>query len=332
LKHVQTCGLGMRAPCTTAWQNAIYAKSPGKSPPGIGIALRPVRIRFRIPSEWETSLNLRQLVEIATLISAHSPNLIKSTGRLPEDALQRYFSCSHARARAWMTIIDAYPRAVQKASNEHRQRVWDATEPMIVDVLSTELITRLWGAVLIAKDRAAGRFDAEPVARDALLVHLDARHKVLRLLVDGPFVTLEQTARLDRLRRRIERWTDLLLGHILRKQPLGDFAFDFERSLDFGEEQLRDGPGSQIQTVWELYLLCLRTGFPALPLPEGFAGALRLEIMRSILACFPGEMFHDEGPMKTARVGRLLTDAGLEGPPPKQTRPRSAVPTHHRIR
>lgn len=219
-----------------------------------------------------------------------------------------------------MTIIDAYPRAVVQVPAEERNSIWSATEPMVIDVLATELITRLWGAVLIAKDRAAGRFDAEPVARDVLLLHLEARQKVLRLLVDGPFVTLEQTARLDRLRRRIERWTDLLLGHILKQHPLGDFAFNFERALDFGEEQLQDRRASQIQTVWELYLLCLRTSFPADPLPESFAGALRLEIVRSILACFPAGMFHDEGPIKSVRVGQLLADVGLETTPPVLSR------------
>lgn len=227
-----------------------------------------------------------------------------------------------------MTIIDAYPRAVLQASHEQRQNVWQSTEPIIVDVLSTELLTRLWGAVLIAKDRAAGRFDAEPVARDVLLLHLDARQKVLRLLVDGPFVTLEQTARLDRLRRRIERWTDLLLGHILRKHPLGDFAFNFERALDFGEEQLQDRRGSQIQTIWELYLLCLRTSFPAEPLPEGFSGALRLEIMRAVLACFPPGMFFDEGPIKSTRIGQLLGEVGLEGPPPTLPKPSAKLTTN----
>ena len=134
-------------------------------------------------------------------------------------------------------------------------------------------------------------------------------------MVDGPYMTLERVVGLDRTRRRIERWSDLLAGHVIRRYGLADFAFEIDRALDFGEEQLANG-GACWESIWDLYFVCLRSNFPDVPLPEGIQADWRDQVFRSILQCLPGSLFIDDGCLKSVRLQRLMNAGTLpEGPP-----------------
>jgi hypothetical protein len=154
------------------------------------------------------------------------------------------------------------------------------------------------------------------VARRVMAGQRQAQQGVLRMLVDGPHLDRKRVAALDRLRRNVERWTDLLLGHLVRRYALPDFAYDLERALDFGEEQLRESWGPQRNSIWDLYFICLRSGFPGRRLPGGIQGIWREELLDSILGCFRLEMFESDGPLMSVRLKRLLNSGRLrEGPP-----------------
>jgi len=261
-------------------------------------------------------VNLRQIVELTGIISAHSFNLIEARGRIPRAALARYGEYSEARARLWSTALEELPRQVTRASPRERPLVWGRAEGMLIDVLAGGLVARVWGAVLTSCDRARRTIAAEKLARSALSRQLQAQCKVLELMVAGPHLTLDRAAGLDRLRRKIERWTDLWLGHLVGRFALTDFAFDLERALDFGQEQLGESWEPRRQNVWQLYFICLHSAFPGIPLPGGEHDALRNDLFRSILACFPRELFLDDGRLKSIRLQRLMNGASRpEGPP-----------------
>ena len=90
---------------------------------------------------------------------------------------------------------------------------------------------------------------------------MEARHRVLRLLVRSPDIETQGAMKLNHLRRRAERWIDMLVGHLL---PLGDvteFAIDAKRAADFAEDfdyQSRRKGGRQ---MWPLLQAALRTAF-----------------------------------------------------------------------
>jgi len=68
------------------------------------------------------------------------------------------------------------------------------------------------------------------VARSVLAGHLEARHRVLTLLVQGPGVATEAAVKLNHLVRRVERWADLLLGYLGNLGAVGEFAVDPDRA------------------------------------------------------------------------------------------------------
>jgi hypothetical protein len=264
-------------------------------------------------------LNLRQFVELVGIVSAHSPNLIESRRPLSRDPLERYGDFSQVRIRNWLSALDDLPREVAATPLTLRPFVWQRAEVTLVDIFAGGLAARVWGAVLTACSRARRDLPAEKIARSALAGQLRAQTGALQLLLEGPCLTGERRAGLDKLRRRIERWTDLFLGHLVGRYALGDFAYDLDRALDFGQEQLRESWGPRQNRIWDLYFLCLNSVFPDDKLPGGIQAEWREELLHSILGCFPPEMFVEEGPLKSVRLQRFLNTGTLrEGPPPPQ--------------
>lgn len=259
-------------------------------------------------------MNIRQMLDVTTLISAHSSNLIELGLEIPQDALHRYWSCSRGRLRIWLSRLEAYPQEVTNATDNQRAAVSQRTMLLLNELFATELVTRVWGAILTACDRRRTHCDAELIARNVLMGHMEARQKGLRIMVNGPHVTLEQIAEVDSLRRRVERWTDLLLGHLVKQHGMGDFAFDVERSLDFGTTQLEEPCGPRRNQVWQLYRICLGGAFPEVNPPNRLHERFRIEIVRTMLACFPAEIFHESGPLKSNWLRQIAAET-MEGPP-----------------
>ncbi|MGE5194443.1 MAG: hypothetical protein ACM3U2_18290 [Deltaproteobacteria bacterium] len=247
------------------------------------------------------------MVELIGIVSAHSPNVIEAATPVSAGAVQRYADRSHLRIRHWLAVLDDLPREIVALPPALRPLLWERAEITLVDVLAGGLVARVWGAVLTACDRSRRTVAAEKVARDVLAGQMQAQQQVLQMLVDGPHLPLECAVELDRLRRHIERWTDLLLGHLVRRYALADFAYDLERALDFGDEQVRESWGTRRIPIWDLYFLCLNSGFPRSGLPGGVHGIWREELIESILGCFTPEMFHSDGPLMSVRLRRLMS-------------------------
>jgi hypothetical protein len=261
-------------------------------------------------------LNLRQIVELLGLVSMHSPNLIEASAPLSSDALQRYGDISQSRIRNWRVSLDELPRRLSATPAGLRPLIWQQAEVTLVDVLAGGMIARVWGAVLTACDRSRRTVNSERIARTVFTGQLEVQQQVLRLMIDGPYLTLERVSNLDKVRRRIERWTDLLVGHLVKRYALGDFAFDLERALDFGEEQLRESWGPRHHQIWDLYFVCLQSAFPKCRLPGGIDAEWREALLQSILGCFPQDLFLEDGVLKSVRLQRLLKDGQRrEGPP-----------------
>lgn len=261
-------------------------------------------------------VNLGELIEFAAIVSNHSPNLIDRSEPLPEQALERYVDWSERRVVEWLTAHAALPGEVSAAPASQRAALWLNVQPVFVDVFAAGLIARAWGAVLTACDRQRKSLSAERAARTVLARHDQAQQQILRMMVDGPYLTLERVVALDRVRRKIERWSDLLVGHIVRRYGVTDFTYDVDRALDFGEEQMRHGRGVRQDQIWDMYFLCLRSAFPESVLPGGVQGERRDEILKSILNCLPESLFLTDGMMASVALSRLLAgDAVVEGPP-----------------
>src|SRR3989304_5430556 len=148
--------------------------------------------------------------------------------RISDSGLEQYWIASKIRFDRWghsfrEFLAQAHDFQWHKAHWPYMLGVWE-------EILTGEALARVWTAVLCAHDRQHGAQDAEPIARSVLSGQTDARHRLLTLLVSGPGIDAETAMKLNHLRRRVERWTDMLLGYLLGLHNCSEFAVDQQRA------------------------------------------------------------------------------------------------------
>jgi hypothetical protein len=132
---------------------------------------------------------------------------------------------------------------------------------VLEEILASELLTRLWTAAAAAYDAARDDQELSPVARNILSGHLDARRRLLALLADGRVILLPEAVKLNHLRRRVERWTDMLLAHLAPLINIEEFSFESARARDFSEDLDHESAHAETRFTSQLVLVSLRASF-----------------------------------------------------------------------
>lgn len=244
-------------------------------------------------------MNTRQTVEFAALVSAYSPHIVERPERLPKRAMEQFWESSQKRLRLWLSALAYYQKRSLQVSPAERAQLWVELEPTLSEIFVSEILTRVWGAILTAIDQGLRTHDYEPIARNVLIGHLDARKRALQLLASDSSISIDQLARIDVIRRRVERWTDLLIGHLVERYDTRDFAFDAIRAQEFGAQQLLQSAESSREQAWTLVLVGLRMAFTIESHEDPPNELFQQQIVTSILDCFPPNAFSPEGPFRT---------------------------------
>lgn len=276
----------------------------------VGVFIRIAQFAY---SQGVTTVNQRLVAEFTAMVAAQAPLIIEGTTPLAEGPLCVY----------WQHSKTLWPRRLRELEELCSQP--DSTAPsdrvprmlaIASDLLIGELLTRVAGAVLTACDRRQRLKRVEPIARNVLAVHQQCRASVLKILLHSTSLPADQLAELDRLRRRVERWVDVLLGPLIAHygNELCDFAFDPRRARDFGEEQSQARFQSTSQPRWNFLLAGLRSAFPNGSTTVS-SNDPTMPILRSVMALFPENVFQAEGPIQSLRQSRIVCSSEQsEGP------------------
>lgn len=238
-------------------------------------------------------MHFRELVDLAAVLATHASAILRQANPLPRRYIEQYWTSSKCRQDRWARSLQDYSSKIQHGQAGNRPAHWRAVRPALEEILTGELLTRIWTALAAAHDRLRGTDEVEPVVRSVFVGHLEARHRALNLMVYGQERGVEEAENLNRLRRRTERWTDLLLGQLVGHVPLEGLAFDPTRATDFAADrhfQYQQGNGA---LTWQLVLASLRAAFRhglsvASPNPD-----LNERIAESILFCFPPDVLDE---------------------------------------
>lgn len=249
-------------------------------------------------------MNQRLIAEFTALVAAQAPLIIEGTMPLAEGPLWVYWQHSKTlwpKRKRELEELCSLPDSGNPA--DRSSKILQTAS----DLLVGEMWTRVAGAVLTACDRRQRLQRAEPIARNVLAVHQQCRSAVLRILLHSTVLPADQLGELDRLRRRVERWTDVLLGPLIAHygDELSDFAFDARRAREFADEQMSARFRSTSQPAWSFLLAGLRTAFPggsSVSPPNDPT----LPILRSMLALFPDDAFQSSGPIQSLRHSRVV--------------------------
>ncbi|MEQ8790665.1 MAG: hypothetical protein RIC55_30485 [Pirellulaceae bacterium] len=253
-------------------------------------------------------MHASELVELAALVATHGRALLFQVQDIPAAGMEEYWSAAKCRLDRWSRSLKQYSLEIPYATGNERVARWRTIRPVLEEILSGEVLTRVWSAVVCTHDRLRGRCEVEPVARSIYIGHLEARNRALNILVYGQGFAMEEAVTLNRLRRGVERWTDLLLAHLYDDFGIDEFAFVPERAEEFSRD-LRDEARAGGGIAWQLVLASLRAAFPRNLSRGSPSSDLNQRIAAGVLRCFDSHLFDSTGLAKSLWMVRMETAA-----------------------
>lgn len=251
----------------------------------------------------------RQLVEVAAMTAAHGPVFIRSTGHVSLSGMEAYWTSAKCRLDRWLRTIRTNGEELRTAREIDRPFLWLELRPVIEEILTGEILTRIWTAVTTQYDQLRGVQEFGPLTRSVYVGHMEARSRALNFLVECDGSGVEEAVEMNRLRRRCERWTDMLLGRLLIDFDVAEFAFDERRARDFSADLCLNEDSLEHPAMWQLVVASIRVGFQH-GLSEITANPdLNLRIGNSILASYQAELFDSTGLIKSRWLERLCNAA-----------------------
>ena len=179
-------------------------------------------------------MHARDLVELAAVVVEEAGRIARTSGAVTERSLRNYWRASRQRQERWARDIRAYGVQLEKVSPNASAEAWRPLRPVLDEILLSEVPTRVVTAVLSQRDRQfRGSRSAAPacgpVVHAIFLGHLEARHRALNLMAYGQGFAVDEGVNMNRLRRRCDHWTDLLLAALVAECDVEEYAIDFLR-------------------------------------------------------------------------------------------------------
>lgn len=253
-------------------------------------------------------MQARELIELAALVAVHSPLIVQGAGDVAQSASEQYWTASKCRLDRWLRILKQLTAAAEQPPLPPTLS-WPRVRPILEEILASELLTRIWTATSAAYDQARGDQNLEPVARNILGGHLEARRRLLGILADGRAIELPHAVDLNRFRRRVERWGDMLLAHLADAVEIEEFAFEPDRARDFASDLDRTATQSERRFTCQLVLASIRASFVSGLSERSPNVDLNRRIGSAILLAFRDELFDSTGLVKSLWLERITRTA-----------------------
>jgi hypothetical protein len=253
-------------------------------------------------------MHAAELVELAALVAANGPTLASADARIDARRLDEYWMASKCRIDRWLRTLGEFRRLSQETARRPSPDDWRRLIPVMEEILTGEVLTRVWAAIVTAGDKSRRADDGEPVVRSILIGHMEARNRVLSLVLHTRDVGRGQAVFVNRLRRKCDRWTDLLIGYLAERHDVSSFAPSPERARDFADDlrSQQQTPGGR--HAWPLVLASLRAGISRRFSSTNSPNAdLNARIAASVIGSLSPLAFDSTGVMRSLWMVRVAT-------------------------
>jgi hypothetical protein len=247
----------------------------------------------------DSVLTIRSLGEVAWLASRVGRQMISAKAEPAGSALRDFWQSLRSLQQSWTATLDRLAEGVETDEN--------TLENVAVSLFTTEMAARVWATILAGIDQETGKSDLSRIALNSVNGLMQVRHQLMSRILALPVDQMSRAASLDRIRRRCDRWTDLLIGHVMGHEDIVDFAFDPERARDFAEECRGEEPGEKGSPVELLVEAGLRLGFLG-QLPDTALTSPQFQtLIQSILICLPQQAFERDGSLISRRRSAAIS-------------------------
>jgi hypothetical protein len=238
----------------------------------------------------QPGLTVKSLAEVAWLVSRVGRRMVEEQIDPSSNSIRDFWQNTRRLQRDWDSVLGeplTTPAAIERF------------QEVAAQLLTTELLVRVWSTILGLIDQRTGRLDLTRIAINATSGLLQNRNKLLSTVLAQP-TNSTWLMDLDRLRRRCDRWTDLLIGNICGSDECFQFAFDPDRARDFAEEA-RDGQNGT-HPIELLLAAGVRLSFLG-HLPEVALDSAAFDgLIQAILSCIPQQAFQTDGSLRTRPI------------------------------
>jgi hypothetical protein len=247
-------------------------------------------------------MHVRELAELAALISFHAPLLVAESDRLDDDAMADYWRASRCRLDRWGRAL----RASGPLAGRDLTEWFSESLPLLEEIVVSEMLTHCATAFFAAHDYVHNRDEALPLGRNIYIGHVEARDRVLKLLMMPAIAATNEAKHLKSHMRRCQTWTDLLMGHFLAIAPVSEFAFNPNKANDFAQElEPHQQPGQHNEMRYATLSGAIQLAFrPLVDLASPNAD-LNSQICGALVASFGAEFFDSHGLLRSPWLRRL---------------------------
>ena len=243
-------------------------------------------------------MHANQLAEIGSWVAIHSGNLVFGQPPQSLNTANEYWTASKCRLQRWITALKMFENDIANPSEGYDP--WPAMETVVEEILVSEFLTRVWAASVLCHDQYHDSDELHGLAHSTFVSHIEARNRAVRLLLASQGSNEEAFDRINKLRRKLERWTDLFMAQLPNLLIAQQFGFNPERVADFYNERRQDA-GPTVVRRQQVLLASFSADMNAL---SNFSAnpAFNRQIASGILRCFPTNRFDSTGLPKSARM------------------------------
>jgi len=237
-------------------------------------------------------MHASQLAQIGSWIAVHAPTLIFGNSGPQELVSVDYWTSSKCRIQRWNAALRVFNDDFQDADSSHDP--WPAAATVVEEIFVSEFLTRIWSAAVLAHDTYQESDELFGLAHSIHISHIECRNRAMRMLLSNQAMNEKQFDRLNILRRKVERWTDLFLARVTDIKIAKMFAFDEGRVVDFHEEIDESSPMTQSRRN-QVMIASFAAELAEFHSQWAANPELNRRISSSLLACFPSDRFDSLG-------------------------------------
>lgn len=245
------------------------------------------------------SMHSSQLAELGSWVASNATKLVYGSPEQPMLVATSYWTASKIRLQRWVVALKMFEKDFDDDSSSHNP--WPALEIVVQEILMSEMLTRIWSATMLTHDGHHQTDEMHGLAHSVHISHIEARNRAVRIMLKGQSADEEAFDRMNGLRRRLERWTDLFLGQLPCSDQASGLGFDRNRVVDFNEEQ-RDLLGPTHITRQQVLTASFSNDILRDQTPYAANPEINRDIAAGILACFPSDQFDPTGLPEAART------------------------------
>ncbi|MBT5020220.1 MAG: hypothetical protein HON04_15925 [Planctomicrobium sp.] len=198
-------------------------------------------------------MNLRCIAQTAAILGRFGEKWERSRGSVDELAMTEFVKSSQVLFRIWS-------KRIQENRTEPENLL--SLSQFAEEILVSELLTRTMAAELLVLGERTQQEEPTKIAFKFMKEHYRCREQLFEL-IEQRREGMSTLLRCQRLARKIERWSDLLISPFADSESAVHASFEEERCLDFGDQWYREKCSPETRGTFQVQLAALSISIPS---------------------------------------------------------------------